>query len=104
VDVVEVYATRAVPPETLEGLRRDLQSGRIDVVTFLSPSAVHAFVRFFSCAEFSRLPSRPLVAAIGPTTAAAAGEENLPVDGVARESTSAGLVEAVEEMLRHHAQ
>jgi len=104
VDVVEVYATRAVPAGALEDLRRELQSGGVDVLTFLSPSAVHAFARFFPAAEFSRLAVKPLVAVIGPTTAAAAAGEHFPVDAVARLSSAAGLAEAVEETLRHHAQ
>lgn len=104
VDVVEVYATRAVPAGALEDLRRELQAGGLDVLTFLSPSAVHAFARFFPAAEFSRLAVKPLVAVIGPTTAAAASGEHYPVDAVARVSSAAGLAEVVEEIVRHHAQ
>jgi uroporphyrinogen III methyltransferase/synthase len=104
VDVVEVYAARAVPAAALGELVREIRSGRLDVVTFLSPSALQAFAAAFPAAEFQRLACRPLLAVIGPTTADAAAREHLPADAVARVSTSAGLVEAVEELLRTHAQ
>jgi len=81
-DVVTVYDT--VPVTGGPGL----PTTPADWVTFASPSAVKAFVGRFG---------RPLakVACIGPVTAKAAESLGLVVAAMARDHTSAGLVEAI---------
>lgn len=90
-EVVEVEAYRTVP-ETAGAaeLRSWLAAGRIDALTFTSPSTVASFVDSVGVET-----GRALVAAIGPVTADAARALGLPVHIVATEHTMAGLVEAL---------
>lgn len=86
VDVVEAYQTVAVPlePELRAGLTR------ADMVTFTSSSTV---TRFLEAVGAENVP--PLVAAIGPITAATARENGLGVDIEAEVHTIDGLVDAI---------
>jgi uroporphyrinogen III methyltransferase / synthase len=86
VDVVEAYRTiPAVPsPATLEA------AAVAEVVTFTSSSTV---TRFLEVAGPDRVP--PLVACIGPITAATAKEAGLTVDVEADEHSVPGLVAAL---------
>jgi uroporphyrinogen-III synthase len=85
------YGTVARPADdsALEPLRR----GAVDIVTFASPSA------FLSLAEQLGLETvgKLTLAAIGPTTARAIRAAGLAVAIEARESSSAGLAEAIAE-------
>jgi uroporphyrinogen III methyltransferase/synthase len=86
VDVVEAYRTipAAPSPDLLDA------AGAADVVTFTSSSTV---TRFLEVAGADRVP--PLVACIGPITAATAREAGLEVDVEADEHTVPGLVAAL---------
>ncbi len=86
VDVVEAYRTiPAVPsPAALDA------AAAADVVTFTSSSTV---TRFLEVAGPDRVP--PLVACIGPITAATAKEAGLTVDVEADEHSVPGLVAAL---------
>ncbi|MDL1878727.1 uroporphyrinogen-III synthase [Cytophagia bacterium CHB2] len=68
VDVMELYTIAPDTPDNLDYIRAALDSGVIDAVTFTSPSAARRFFEMFSWPEL--LP-RPVIAVIGPTTAAA---------------------------------
>jgi len=90
VDEVEAYRTVAAGSEqgvTPEALRAAADA---DVVTFTSPSTVRCFLEL---ASGLRLP--PVVACIGPVTAAAAADAGLEVDVVAGTQSAAGLVEGL---------
>lgn len=86
VDVVDAYRTTAESPseESLEA------AASADIITFTSSSTVE---RFLEIAGPSRVP--PLVACIGPVTAATAREHGLTVDVEAAVHTVDGLVDAV---------
>jgi uroporphyrinogen III methyltransferase/synthase len=71
------------------------REGRIDAVTFTSPSTVRGYLR-----AAGALPAGAAVVCIGPITARAARELGLRVDAVAQRYTVAGLVEALS---RHFA-
>ena len=60
-------------------LRNDLIAGRIDGVTFTSPSAVQRFVALLD-ADAHAATTRCMIAAIGPTTAHALKSAGLPAD------------------------
>ncbi len=94
---VTVY--RTVRPAGLDAgrVREQVLGGRLDAVTFTSPSAVAHFAGLFTAEELARLPRVTVVAAIGQTTAAAARETGLAVQVVAAESTIAGLVGALDK-------
>ena len=88
VDDLELY--RSVADEQGAGRLQQLIAGRqIDVVTFTAGSAVRYFVKAVG------VSAQLTIAAIGPSTAAVAGELGLRVDIVANPHTSAGLVTAI---------
>lgn len=88
VDVVEAYRTLPGPDEA-ERLRRLLNDGRVDLLTFTASSTVRNFHDMVgSDVNGAR------VAVIGPITARTARTLGLPVDVEADEYTIPGLVEA----------
>jgi uroporphyrinogen III methyltransferase/synthase len=95
VDVVTAYRLVSMQPSPaeFEALRRG-----VDVVCFASPSSVTGFVRALHAhgVEARRPPSDPLIACIGPVTAAAARAAGLRVDVEAAEHTVVGLLEALK--------
>ncbi len=93
VDEVEAY--RAVPDtEGADRMRSLIRSRAIDAITFTASSTVANFVDAIGRAAILD-SARPVIAAIGPITAATARERGLPVDVVANEHTIPGLVEAL---------
>jgi uroporphyrinogen-III synthase len=86
VDVVEAYRT-FTPPLDVER-RSDL--ARADMITFTSSSTV---TRFLEVAGRESVP--PVVAAIGPVTAATAREHGLTVDIESDVHTIDGLIDAI---------
>jgi uroporphyrinogen-III synthase len=75
VDEVVAYRTVPAPPPPDRVL---MVLERAWAVTFASPSAVDAYLRLRTCGGL-RLPVPPVVACIGPTTAAAARAAGLAV-------------------------
>ncbi len=90
VDVVAAYRTVTVPiaPEVLDGV------ADADVITFTSSSTV---TRWLEAAGPDRVP--PIVACIGPVTAATARKHGLEVAVEAAEHTVEGLVAALVDFL-----
>jgi len=97
VDVVTVYRTVSSDRDPAEILG-PLREGRIDVLTFTSPSTLTNFLRLMGN-DFA-LPAGVKIACIGPITAAAVRKAGLPVDIVEERYTVEGLVEAI---VRHFA-
>jgi len=91
VEVAAVYETMLEDSDAAE-IRRMLDAGEIDAVTFTSSSTVKNFV---SLAGGPALPGTVTVACIGPVTAETARGLGLKVDIVAEEYTIDGLVEAL---------
>jgi uroporphyrinogen-III synthase len=89
-DVVEAYRTVTAQPsgEQLAAIRR------ADAITFTSSSTVQGFL---AAAGRDLVP--PVVACMGPVTAATAGEMGLAVTVVAEEHTVAGLVTALVRLV-----
>jgi uroporphyrinogen III methyltransferase/synthase len=85
-DVVDAYRTRPVP---LDAARAEAVAGA-DVVTFTSSSTV---TNFLDAVGSGKVP--PVVAAIGPITAATARDNGLRVDVEAAVHTIDGLVDAL---------
>lgn len=86
VEVVEAY--RTVRPEPSEALLAGVAAA--DAVTFTASSTVTGFVEV---AGLGRVP--PVVACIGPRTAATAREAGIRVDTVAEEHSIGGLLAAL---------
>jgi uroporphyrinogen-III synthase len=92
VDEVTAYRTiRGQPPRTaFDALR-----AKVDIVTFTSSSTVRNFVALTQDLDYGD----PLIVCIGPVTAGTARELGLRVDGMAKEYTIEGLLEALERIL-----
>jgi uroporphyrinogen III methyltransferase/synthase len=91
VDVVEAYRTVAADPPAPDVLAA---ARAADAIAFTSSSTV---TRYLELAGPDAVP--PVVACIGPVTAATAEEAGLDVTVVAREHTVAGLVDALVAVL-----
>ena len=97
VEVVEAYRT-LVPPADVSGLRRAIEGGEVQAVTFTSSSTVRNFARLLGGPEAAALllaTGRVEVACIGPITGATARALGLEVGVEAAEFTMQGLVEAL---------
>ena len=95
VDAVTVY--RNVPADTDAGaLRAALEAGRLDVLTFTSPSTVRRFDDMLDAAS-REAATRCTVAAIGPVTAAALRKVGLPPHVMPDQATARELVDALAE-------
>jgi uroporphyrinogen III methyltransferase / synthase len=93
VDVLPVY--ESVPDvEGAARLRERLAAGEVDAVTFTASSTVRSFLPLL--VETGLRESK--VVCIGPITAETAREAGFPVDAVADEYTSEGVLEALERV------
>jgi uroporphyrinogen III methyltransferase/synthase len=90
-EVTEVVAYRTVPEASKAAkLRRLLDRGEVDFLTFTSSSAVQSFTRMVGVEV-----GRAKVASIGPITSATARASGLTVDIEADPYTSSGLAAAI---------
>lgn len=100
VEEVPVYCT--VGGDGAVALAERVRSGGLDAITFASASAVRSIAHAAAAIgsrEWTRDPDRPRVVVIGPVTAAAAKDLNLPVDTVAATHDAHGLALAVIDAL-----
>lgn len=96
--VTEVPAYRTAPAqEGMASLRRALEAGEVDVVTFTSSSTARNFSAMFSDAERQALGRDVVVACIGPITAATAGEFGWRAQIIPAEYTIPALARAIIE-------
>lgn len=94
VDMIAAY--RSISDGTGAGrLRKALESGSVSAVTFTSASAVHAYIDLVGEDMASRAPA----VTIGPQTSEAAAGAGIELLREAEESTTDGLVAAVERAL-----
>lgn len=95
VDVVPVY--RTVPATPDPGVVSALEAGRVDVVTFTSPSTVRHFFGWLDGAGLERqqVMGRVAAASIGPITSEALRSRGYEVPIEAIDSTAGGLVAAI---------
>lgn len=96
VDEVIAYAAVTPPDADVAGMRAALAAGAIDVLTFTSSSTVERFVELVGADVLARA-RRPLVACIGPITAATAASLHLPADVQPDDYTAPALAAAVTE-------
>jgi uroporphyrinogen III methyltransferase/synthase len=97
VDVVTVYRT-ITSDRKKEELEALIAAGKVDVITFTSPSTVTNFIAIMG--KGLKLPPQIRIACIGPVTATAVKKAGLPVDIMREEFTMPGLVEAMIEYYR----
>lgn len=97
--VTQLDAYRTVAGQGGDPVPHLFWEGRIDAVTFTSPSTVHNFLKRLKAEDGSAaMLVDVVVACIGPQTAAAAAGHDLRVQVVPEKHTVEGLVEA----LAHH--
>ena len=77
-----------------------LEQKKIDVLTFTSSSTFFNFATLFSKKEIESFCSTARIAVIGPATAKAVESFGLNVDIIPSVSTTAALVEAIEEFFQ----
>jgi uroporphyrinogen-III synthase len=94
IDAYRTELARRMP----SAVRRALETGAADAVTFTSASTVSGFLGVAG-PSWERAARLPLVVSIGPVTAAAARTAGLMVDAEARPHTIEGLVAALERVL-----
>jgi len=104
VEVVTAYRTLPVAPGALGTVATAIRNGMLDAVTFTSPSTVAGFLdglagNGLAPGQLARLPHRPALCCIGPTTATAIRDYGLSVDAIADEPNDAGLVTALVRCL-----
>jgi len=99
VDSPVVYRTLPPDPRDAKKLLELTASGAYGVVAFASPSAVKNFAEVIPATMMQNLPSPPKIVAIGATTEAALREIGFPVDQVASEAGTSGLVHAIEQVI-----
>jgi uroporphyrinogen III methyltransferase/synthase len=93
VDEIVTYKTVIPETENLEQIRTFLIDGKIDIITFFSPSSVRNFVEMLGVEILQHV----LVAVIGPTTSESAKEAGLEVNVVAKQQTAESLVQGIVE-------
>jgi uroporphyrinogen III methyltransferase/synthase len=103
--VTEVVAYRTVLHESLRDdqssdVYRMLLDGRLDVVTFTSPSAIRSFASLFGADQAADLLRQTTVAVIGPVTRDAAAALGVEVAIQPSTYTVAALVEAIATHVR----
>lgn len=93
VDPVTTYIleTSTANPEILARLR----AGEVDIITFLSPSAVQGLAAQLAPDEFSELLGKMVIACIGPSTAEAVERAGLKPAIIPQVYTLDGLLEAI---------
>ncbi|MDQ6885923.1 MAG: uroporphyrinogen-III synthase [Gemmatimonadota bacterium] len=104
--VDEVVAYRTVPHPSARRLAELLRHDSVDAICFASPSAVRACLEGLEDAgtpraRLTRHP-RPGIISIGPVTAAEARQQGLPVDEVAADHDSEGLIAAMSRWFESH--
>lgn len=93
----DAYRTVAASPESLAPLAAWIARGEVDAVAFASPSAVKAVTAALGAGRAGL--RGVLLAAIGPTTAAALREQGLEPAAVPGEYTPVALADAIAERL-----
>jgi uroporphyrinogen III methyltransferase/synthase len=92
VEVVDAYRTEVAPPPTSALLA---EAASADAIAFTSSSAVTAFLEVAGPEALA-----PIVACIGPVTAATARRHGITVNAEAEAHTLDGLLDALVEILR----
>lgn len=96
--VTEVIAYRTLRPTEIDRQKlSELTNGQADAVLFFSPSAVLHFAESFGPEQLHMLQAKLAITAVGPVTAGALREAGVERVVVARDTTAAAVVEALEE-------
>jgi uroporphyrinogen-III synthase len=89
------YCTVSDRPANLADVMADLEAGRIDCVTFLSPSGAAGLAAVMPDGTLSALTGRTLVASVGPTTSSSLASLGAPATLQAASPTAGDLAAAL---------
>jgi uroporphyrinogen-III synthase len=90
-----VYRTVAVTPPGLTTFVRDLESGTVDAVAFLSPSSARALAQQMPDGTLASIAGRAIVASIGPSTSDALRTLGAAPEIEPAERSATALAEAI---------
>lgn len=97
-EVTEVIAYRTLRPTHIDREKlRDFANGGADAMLFFSPSAVQHFGEVFGVEQFRALQDKLAITAVGPVTAKALHEAGAFRIVLARDTTTAAVIEALEK-------
>ncbi len=102
VDDLVIYETKQ-NEAAKDQLLSVLSQGIPDVITFTSPSTVHAFAEMVKGTEWKKWTTRCKIACIGPITAKEAQKYDLHPDIIPEEYTMDGLLSCISEYYRSEA-
>ena len=100
---ITVYQTIAADVQDAGPVLQLIQQGKMDVVTFASPSAAQNFARLLPDGSLASVENVTIIAAIGPTTAQAIRELHGTPVIIAAEATAVGLSKSIVAHYRSHA-
>jgi uroporphyrinogen III methyltransferase/synthase len=100
VDEVAAYRTVINESDSHLAIYRQLLDGQLDVVTFTSASAIHAFLAIYGADQAVDLLAHTMVATMGPATLDAAARASITPAIHLAGGTMAELVEAIVAYLR----
>lgn len=100
VDSVIVYKTEKPNTDNISRIRLLLEQKKIDVLSFTSSSTFNNFTALFSKQEMETFCANTHIAVIGPVTAKTVESFGLNVDIIPSVSTTAALVEAIEDFFQ----
>jgi uroporphyrinogen-III synthase len=89
------YCTTSDRPSNLADVLAELAAGRVDCVTFLSPSAAAGLAAVMPDGTLSALAGRTLVASVGPATSSALAGLGAPATLESGTRTAGGLADAL---------
>ena len=95
VDSITVYQTKKASQSNVQHLHTLLLDGKIDILTFTSPSTFNNFAALFSVDELKQISQKSTIAVIGPVTEKTITDAGLRVDITARESTIESFIKAI---------
>lgn len=98
------YTTASAAPESAEAqdIYRQLLEGRVDAVTFTSPTAVRRFANLIGSEQAADLLNTTVVAALGPVTAEAAEQLGITARVVPPTFTIDAFVDALVQHFKGH--
>lgn len=95
VETVVAYRTVKPADDRCEDVRSKILSGKVDILSFTSPSTFRNFLDLFPGEIMKKFVGHAKIAAIGPVTSAAIEAAGFRVDIIPRQSTIESLVEAM---------
>ena len=107
IDVLKVIAYKNRPPRDLSRIRDlldALSNGKIDVITFTSPSAAVNLFRvaskYLKIEDFRRILKRTVIAAIGPVTERTLRDLGVEVDIVPERYTVEAMINSIKRYMK----